>query len=57
MTHAAANIDVFALKHSDMVGINLMVASHKLNVLPTVKPTRQKVRRFYPINILSLRRK
>ena len=31
-----------------MVGINLMVASHKLNVLPTTKPIRQKVRRFHP---------
>ena len=31
-----------------MVGINSMVASHKLNVLPTAKPIRQKVRRFHP---------
>ena len=30
-----------------MVGINPMVASHKLNVLPTAKPIRQKVRRFH----------
>ena len=27
------NIEVFAWKHSDMVGINLTMASHKLNVL------------------------
>ena len=31
-----------------MVGINLMVASHKLNVHPTAKPIRQKVRQFHP---------
>ena len=31
-----------------MVGINLMVASIKLNVLPNAKPVRQKVRRFHP---------
>ena len=30
-----------------MVGINLMVSSHKLNFLPTAKPIRQKVRRFH----------
>ena len=42
------NIDVFAWRHSDMVGINTTVASHKLNVLPTAKPVRQKVRRLYP---------
>ena len=41
------NIDVFAISHSDMVGINPMVASHKLNIIPTVKPVRQKVRRFH----------
>ena len=39
------NIDLFARRHSDMVGINSMVASHKLNVLPTAKPIRQQVRR------------
>ena len=31
-----------------MVGISLTVASHKLNVLPTAKLVRQRVRRFYP---------
>ena len=31
-----------------MVGINQTVASHKLNVLPTTKPVRQKVRLFHP---------
>ena len=41
------NIDVFAWRHSNMVGINPIVASHKLNVLPTAKPIRQKVRRFH----------
>ena len=31
-----------------MVEINPMVASHKLNVIPTAKPIRQKIRRFHP---------
>ena len=31
-----------------MVGINPMVASHKVNVLPTAKLVRQRVRRFPP---------
>ena len=38
------NIDIFAWRHFKMIGINLMVASHKLNVLPTTKLIRQKVR-------------
>ena len=42
------NIDVFALSHLDMVGINPTMASHKLNVVPTAKPVRQKMRRFHP---------
>ena len=40
--------DAFTWKHSDMVGISPMVASHKLNVFPTTKPVRQRVRRFHP---------
>ena len=31
-----------------MVGINMTVASHKLNIIPMAKPVRQKVRHFYP---------
>ena len=31
-----------------MVGISPTVASHRLNVLPTAKPVRQRVRRFHP---------
>ena len=38
------NIDVFALSHSDMIGINLTVASHKLNIILMARPGRQKVR-------------
>ena len=41
------NIDLFSWSHSNMVGINLTVASQKLNVIPTTKPIRQKVRRFH----------
>ena len=42
-----SNIDVFACNHSDMVGINPMVASHKLNIISMAKPVRQKVRHFH----------
>ena len=35
-----SNIDVFASSHSDMVGINLTVVSHKLNIIPTAIPVR-----------------
>ena len=42
------NIDVFAWRHSDMVGINPAVSFHKLNILFTAKSVRQKVRRFHP---------
>ena len=31
-----------------MVGINPTVASHKLNIIPTARPVRQKVRCFHP---------
>ena len=31
-----------------MVGINSTMASHKLNIIPTARPVRQKVRRFHP---------
>ena len=41
------NIDVFAWSHSNMVGINPVVASRKLNIIPTTKPVRQKARRFH----------
>ena len=42
------NIDVFAWSHSYMVEINPTVASHKLNIIPTAKLIRQKVRCFHP---------
>ena len=32
-----SNIDVFAWSHSNMVGINPKVASHKLNIISTAK--------------------
>ena len=41
------NVDVFAWNHSDMVGISPTIASHKLNIIPTARPIRQRVRRFY----------
>ncbi|KAL6344362.1 hypothetical protein AAG906_039618 [Vitis piasezkii] len=40
--------DVFAWAHSNMKGIHPSIVSHKLNVLPTARPVRQRVRRFHP---------
>ena len=40
------NADVFAWSHSDMARINSTLASHKLNIIASVKPIRQKIRRF-----------
>ena len=34
------NINIFAWSHSDMVGINPTVASHKLNITPVARPVR-----------------
>ena len=42
------NADVFAWNHADITGANPENASHKLNVLPSTRPIRQKVRRFHP---------
>ena len=41
-------MDVFPWTHSDMASINLVHASHKLNVIPSARLVRQKVRRFHP---------
>ena len=42
------NKDIFVWTHSDMLGIHSFVASHKLNISPTLRPVRQKVWHFYP---------
>ena len=42
------NADVFAWTHADMTGISPTHASHRLNVAPSAKPVRQKVRCFHP---------
>ena len=34
------NIDAFAWSHSDMIGINPTMASHKLNIIPTARLVR-----------------
>ena len=39
---------MFAWNHSDMTGINPVNAFHKLNVLPSARLIRQKVRCFHP---------
>ena len=43
-----SNMDVFAWTHSDMIGINFVHAAHRLNVISSARPVRQKVRRFHP---------
>ena len=42
------NINVFAWTYSDMTGISPTHASHKLNVVPSTRPIKQRVRRFRP---------
>ena len=41
------NADVFAWTHADMPGISPLHAVHKLNIAPTSKPVKQRVRRFH----------
>ncbi|RVW53618.1 Transposon Tf2-8 polyprotein [Vitis vinifera] len=42
------NHDIFAWTHADMKGIHPSITSHRLNVFPTARPVRQKIRRFHP---------
>ena len=42
------NHDIFAWAHADMKGIHPSITSHRLNVFPTTRPVRQKIRRFHP---------
>ena len=46
MTFLKENQDVFAWSHEDMSGINLSIIVHKLNVLTSSPPIRQKKRVF-----------
>ena len=43
-----ANTDVFAWKPADMPGVPWEKIEHSLNVSPTTKPIKQKLRRFTP---------
>ena len=40
-------MDVFAWTHSDMAGINPVHDSQKMNVIPSARPVRHKIRRFH----------
>ena len=42
------NVEVFAWKQEDMGGIDPTVITHKLNVIPSFKPVKQKRRSFAP---------
>ena len=48
------NADVFAWTHVDMTGISPTHALQRLNVAPSAKPVRQKVRRFHPDRYLVI---
>ena len=41
-------VDIFALTHSDMTGISLAHASHKMNVIPSARPVKKKGKAFPP---------
>lgn len=41
------NKDIFAWTHSNMLGVHPLVASHWLNITPSLQLIRQKVRRFH----------
>ena len=41
------NIDIFTWTHSDMTDITPMHASHKMDVIPSARPVRQRVRHFH----------
>ena len=41
------NHDIFAWTHSDMKGIHPSITSRRLNVFPTTRPVRQKIKRFH----------
>ena len=42
------NTNVLAWSHSAMAGINPTLSSHKLNIIASAKPIKQKIRRFHP---------
>ena len=42
------NEEVFVWTHFDMLEIHPSVASHQLNIIPSLRPIRQRVRRFHP---------
>ena len=48
------NTDVFAWTHADMTGISPTHASHRLNVAPSAKLVRKKVRHFHPDRHLAI---
>ena len=41
------NVNVFSWSHLDMAGIDPTLASHKLGIIATAKPIRQRIRRFH----------
>ena len=42
------NVEVFTWKQEDMGGIDPVVITQKLNVIPFFKPVKQKRRSFFP---------
>ena len=48
ITFLRGNRDIFAWSYEDMLGIDPSVMVHRLNVLPSFPPVRQKKRVFAP---------
>lgn len=48
------NLDVFVWLHEDMIGIDLEVTYHRLNIDPSRRPASQKRRKFGPKKYAAL---
>ena len=51
------NVEVFAWSHEDMPGISLKEIVHVLNVDPSMKPVKQKRRKFAPELVEAIARR
>ncbi|PON34667.1 hypothetical protein PanWU01x14_342570, partial [Parasponia andersonii] len=50
-----SNLDVFAWRHSDIIGIDSRIICHHLNIDPTKKPVWQKKRIMNPERYVALK--
>ena len=42
------HVDIFAWSHSNMIGVDLSFAQHRLNVRPLSRLVKQRMRQFHP---------